>query len=207
MLLKLSEPLEDVYMRAAHAHGVRGLTRESVKANWRAAWAAPRPANTLRYDGDASSFWRKVVAAATGCADEALFAELFAHYARGNAWTVASNAHDALARLRDAGVRLAVCSNFDIRLRPLLHDLALAPLFDSLVISAEVGAEKPDARIFRAAAAALDTPIERCLHVGDDAEADIAGALAAGCADAWLFSAKGGDVHTFDALADRLLRA
>lgn len=37
-----------------------------------------------------------------------------------------------------AGVKLAVVSNFDTRLRPLLEQLHLAHLFDALVISAEV---------------------------------------------------------------------
>ena len=41
------------------------------------------------------------------------------------------------------GVKRAVVSNFDTRLRPLLAGLRLDSLFDAIVVSAEVDAEKP----------------------------------------------------------------
>ncbi len=37
-----------------------------------------------------------------------------------------------------AGTKMAVVSNFDLRLRPLLEALNLDQLFDALIISAEV---------------------------------------------------------------------
>ena len=40
----------------------------------------------------------------------------------------------------DAGLKMAVVSNFDLRLRPLLEALGLDQLFDALIISAEVRA-------------------------------------------------------------------
>jgi len=43
-----------------------------------------------------------------------------------------------------------------------------------------------DARIFHAAAAALDVPPEAVLHVGDDALLDVIGALGAGMQAAWV---------------------
>ena len=39
----------------------------------------------------------------------------------------------------NAGIKMAVVSNFDLRLRPLLEALGLDKLFDALIISAEVG--------------------------------------------------------------------
>ena len=203
VLLTLSEPLEAVYLRVASSHGVQGLTSEGVKREWRKAWSAPRPEGQLRYEGDGSHFWRRVVAAATGCHDAALFQELFTHYSKPEAWRVADGAHDALARLRAGHVRLGLVSNFDNRLRPLLHDLELAPLFDSLIVSAEVGFEKPDRRIYEAAAHALGVSLRDCHMVGDDEECDVQGALQAGCAGAWLY---GRDVASFCELADRVLQ-
>ena len=38
-----------------------------------------------------------------------------------------------------AGIKLAVVSNFDTRLRPLLTVMGAAEVFDTLIISAEVG--------------------------------------------------------------------
>lgn len=48
------------------------------------------------------------------------------------------NAGEAFAALRDAGVKIAVVSNFDTRLRPILEQLGCDHWFDALAISAEV---------------------------------------------------------------------
>jgi putative hydrolase of the HAD superfamily len=45
---------------------------------------------------------------------------------------------------------------------------------------------KPAPQIFAAAAGALDLPMDAVLHVGDDPEMDVAGALAAGQHAAWV---------------------
>ena len=203
-LIDPAEPVPDTYVRFATAHGVRGLSPAAVKAGFRTAFSAPRPAGALRYEGDGAAFWRGVVAAATGCADAALFDALFNHYAKPEAWHVAPGAQAALQRLRAAGVRLAVVSNWDTRLRPLLHDLQLSPLFDAVVVSAELGFEKPDARVFAAALSALGSDLQphEALMVGDDEGNDVAGATAHGC-DALLF---GRDVKTFADLAAFVLR-
>ena len=62
----------------------------------------------------------------------------------------------------------------------MLAALGLAPLLDVVVLPADTGAAKPDARIFHAALARLDVEPAAALYVGDDAEDDIAGAGAAG---------------------------
>ncbi len=67
-----------------------------------------------------------------------------------------------------AGLKLAVVSNFDTRLRPLLDALELSPLFDTIVVSAEVGAEKPNPLLFETACSQLGIDPEEALHVGDD---------------------------------------
>ena len=203
-LIDPAEPVPDTYVRFATAHGVRGLSPAAVKAGFRTAFAAPRPAGALRYEGDGAAFWRGVVAAATGCADAALFDALFAHYAKPEAWRIAPGAQAALQRLRAAGVRLAVVSNWDTRLRPLLQDLQLSPLFDAVIVSAELRAEKPDARVFAAALRALSGDLQphEALMVGDDEGNDVAGATSHGC-DALLF---GRDVMTFADLAAFVLR-
>ncbi|GIL88455.1 hypothetical protein Vretimale_15372 [Volvox reticuliferus] len=62
---------------------------------------------------------------------------------------------EALQKLKSAGVLLAVVSNFDTRLRPLLRDLRVEGLFDAVIVSAEVHAEKPNPVIFDAAVETL----------------------------------------------------
>ena len=64
--------------------------------------------------------------------------QIYEYYERPEAWSVTPGAVEALGRLRSAGVRLAVVSNFDTRLRPLLDSLNLTDLFDEIIVSAEV---------------------------------------------------------------------
>ncbi|WRX13960.1 Haloacid dehalogenase-like hydrolase - like 3 [Theobroma cacao] len=93
----------------------------------------------------------------------------------------------------DGTVKVAVVSNFDTRLRRVLKDLNVIDLLDALIISSEVGYEKPDARIFKAALDQIGLDAGKVVHVGDDQKADKVGANAVGI-DCWLW---GRDVKTF----------
>ena len=59
-------------------------------------------------------------------------------------------------------------SNFDTRLRPILKELKLTDLFDSIVISAEVGVEKPNPEIFLLACEQLQVAPAEAVVLGDD---------------------------------------
>jgi putative hydrolase of the HAD superfamily len=85
-----------------------------------------------------------------------------------------------LAELGALGVARVVVSNWDVSLRGVLDDLGLAPLLDGIVISAEVGARKPDRAIFERALAVAGVAADAALHVGDTVDADRDGARAAG---------------------------
>jgi putative hydrolase of the HAD superfamily len=86
----------------------------------------------------------------------------------------------ALERLRAGGARLAVVSNWDVSLHDVLERTRLRGLVDAVVISAELGAAKPDPAIFRAALERLGATAAEAVHVGDSVETDVAGARAAG---------------------------
>ena len=90
------------------------------------------------------------------------------------------DAAPALRELRAAGVKLVAASNWDVSLHEQLERTGLTPLLDGALSSAEVGAPKPDPRIFTRALALAGARPEEALHVGDDLEADVGGALAAG---------------------------
>jgi putative hydrolase of the HAD superfamily len=69
------------------------------------------------------------------------------------------------------------------------------PYLSAVVVSADVGAIKPDPAIFRAAERALGmtgSPRGAILHVGDDPRADVAGARRAGWRAAWLHADNAG---------------
>lgn len=86
----------------------------------------------------------------------------------------------ALDDLAAAGLRLAVVSNWDAGLGDVLADLGVAGRFEAVVVSAVVGAGKPDPAIFAHALSALGVSPTRALHCGDHPELDCAGAQRAG---------------------------
>lgn len=88
-------------------------------------------------------------------------------------------AEAALVKLRRAGLELACVTNWDIGIGEQLDRAGLSRYLSAVVSSAEVGAEKPDPRVFAEAVARLGVSPARALHIGDD-EADQAGAAAAG---------------------------
>lgn len=67
-----------------------------------------------------------------------------------------------------------------------LHSIGLARHFRGSVSAWQVGCAKPDRRIFDHACRQLGLAPERIWHVGDDPEADVLGALAAGMRAVWM---------------------
>jgi HAD superfamily hydrolase (TIGR01509 family) len=81
--------------------------------------------------------------------------------------------------LTEAGLQLAVVSNWDIGLHDHLAKLGLDTLVDVVVTSAEAGAPKPAPAVFELALARLGASPAQSVHIGD-APADEEGARAAG---------------------------
>lgn len=90
------------------------------------------------------------------------------------------DAPPALARLREAGIRVGVVSNFDVSLTEVLDDTGLGPFVDVTVASAVVGSRKPDPAIFTVALERLGVDPSEALHCGDRRDEDGDGAQAAG---------------------------
>jgi putative hydrolase of the HAD superfamily len=86
----------------------------------------------------------------------------------------------ALAELRDRGVTLVIASNWDCSLPDWLGPAGIMELVDGVVTSAEVGAPKPDPRVFERALAVAGVAPSEALHVGDKVDNDLEGAAAAG---------------------------
>ena len=108
------------------------------------------------------------------------FDQLYSRFSAPEVWHIFPDVHLALELLRNRGLKLAVISNWDERLRPLLRSLELDRYFEEIVISCEVGVPKPSAVIFSRTAEVLRLSPGEILHVGDDPIADVEGARAAG---------------------------
>ena len=83
---------------------------------------------------------------------------------------------DVLSSLKAAGLQLGVVTNAVPSIRDRISELGLGSYFDAIVLSGEVGYEKPDTRIFTIALKHLSAHPEKTVHVGDSYSADIEGA-------------------------------
>jgi putative hydrolase of the HAD superfamily len=94
--------------------------------------------------------------------------------------TLDPNALDVLAALRSRKT-VGLISNFEHppHVYLLLSHLGLVRFFDTVVVSGDVGVEKPDPRIFELALGQVGLEPREAVYVGDTAE-DVQGALAAG---------------------------
>ncbi|CAI5707270.1 unnamed protein product [Peronospora effusa] len=98
--------------------------------------------------------------------------DLYAHFARPEAWKVFDDVHPTLERLRALHVPMGIISNFDERLESLLVGLQLRDYFQVVTTSFEQPEMKPHASIFQSTFEQLQSKEEplftsRFLHVGD----------------------------------------
>lgn len=85
-----------------------------------------------------------------------------------------------LDELRDRGVTLAICSNWDWDLVEAVDAAGLADHVDTMVSSAWVGARKPHPRIYRRTLDLLSVAPDDALFVGDTWTCDVEGPRSAG---------------------------
>ncbi|KAI8562451.1 hypothetical protein RHMOL_Rhmol03G0038600 [Rhododendron molle] len=188
-----SQPMAQIYRQIGEKYGVE-YSEAEILNRYRWAYEQPWGRSRLRYVNDGKPFWQYIVSSSTGCSDTQYFEELYNYYMTEKAWHLCDpDAEKVFKALRTSGVKLAVVSNFDTRLRPLLRALNCDHWFDAMAVSAEVEAEKPNPTIFLKACELLGVKPEDAVHVGDDRRNDIWGARDAGC-DAWLW---GSDVQSF----------
>lgn len=109
-----------------------------------------------------------------------LFDDLWEAFIQPDRWRTADFAEKTLEELKNRGYKLAVLSNWDERLRPLLSKMKLDRHFDEIFVSAEIGFEKPDPQIFAWVEEKISAAGNEILHIGDSHHHDILGAKASG---------------------------
>ncbi|MEV0683239.1 HAD-IA family hydrolase [Nocardia sp. NPDC050378] len=110
---------------------------------------------------------------------EAQAADLYGRLIDPLAWTPYPDTGTVLKALAAQGVPVGVVSNIAFDIRPAFATRGWDTLVGAMTLSYEVGAIKPDARIFLDAIDRLGVDPDRVLMVGDSAEAD-GGATALG---------------------------
>jgi putative hydrolase of the HAD superfamily len=100
---------------------------------------------------------------------------------------IMEGARSLLEELRFQEIKLAIVTNgwTDFQNRTI-DAIGVRDAVDAILISEAEGLRKPDARLFRRAAARLGVLPQECIFVGDNPENDVAGAEAAGMKSVWL---------------------
>ena len=187
--------LGSVYAGVGRRHGLR-LDPDEVEPRFEASWRVCQAQRTGLIYGtrheDALEFWCEVnraVLREQPLAEEALrefVSDLYFTFGRGCSWRTDAGLAELLAACQARGIPLGIISNWDLRLRSLLDELGITRWADPVLISAEVGIEKPAAALFERAVQAMAVPAGNLLHLGDTWTDDVLGATACGLQAAWL---------------------
>jgi putative hydrolase of the HAD superfamily len=119
---------------------------------------------------------------------DAFFKSLYAYFATDKPWMVYEDTRSALDAWKKQGIILGLLSNFDSRLYSVVKTLDLETYFDSITISTEVGAAKPDPKIFETALKKhqIQHSANLAWHIGDSFSEDYQGATSVGINAFWL---------------------
>mgnify|MGYP003342460356 CR=1 FL=1 len=180
----------EAYALAAAAHGLVARP-EDLSRRFAAAWRRQEGIDAVASPPFATSRAREVdrwrgivhdVFEATAPADvrEAVFRDLWDHFARPASWRPLERGTRLLHSALEAGCGVALASNFDERLIALAARLEPLSLAGEVFASSELGWRKPAPGFFRAVEARLQRRPHELLLVGDDPRLDVEAASAAG---------------------------
>ena len=168
-----------VYAEVAAKNGVKHLSPASLNSNFSTAWRARRNFNHTSKDW-AALVDRTFAGLVETSPSQSFFPAIYQRFAEVDAWRIYEDVLPTFDALASKGILLAVVSNWDERLRPLLKQLRLESYFETIIVSSEVAFTKPSPVIFELAAQKLGVPPDQVLHVGDSVREDWEGATSAG---------------------------
>jgi putative hydrolase of the HAD superfamily len=181
-LIYPAPPVAEVYFELAQRFGSR-LSVVEIRQRFGAALVAnssvPAPTNeSLEHER-----WQRIVAAVIDDAPdsiEVVFEQLWRHFSQPQHWRLYADVPAALAALAQRGLRLGIASNFDGRLKTIVHGHPALAACDAVFVSSEIGYSKPDPRFFQGVEERLGVLPAQIALIGDDEVADVQGATSAG---------------------------
>ena len=114
---------------------------------------------------------------------------------------------DALHRLKDSGVRLALITNGASQpQRAKIQRFNLAPLFESILVEGEFGAGKPEPRVYLHSLEQIDAKPSETWMVGDNLEFDVEAPQKLGIKGIWVDWQAGGLPVASSVKPDRIVK-
>jgi putative hydrolase of the HAD superfamily len=177
-LIEACPSVGHIYAQVAAEFGVTGLDPAALASRFDEVWKAR---GEFDYSQEAwYGLVRRTFAAHASKLPAGFYPALYARFEQAEAWRIFGDVRPALDELASHGVPLAIVSNWDTRLVPLLRNLNLDRLFEVIIPSRVVAFHKPSPVIFELLVRRLGLPPEDILHVGDHYQEDVEGARAAG---------------------------
>ncbi len=187
-LIRTARPVGYYYAEMASHYGVKAdelVLQEGFKAAWK-EMKSRDPVLGSRVQDD-KAWWKSLVrktwenqALSDTFPFDDYFEELYNWFERPEVWRIFPEVEECLIFLQNQGYRLGILSNWDLRLRKILQGLELGVYFEDMIISSEVGVEKPHALIFNIALERFKIKASQAVLIGDEPDFDQLGAVKAG---------------------------
>jgi len=184
-LIEPDPPVIDVYRQTGLRHGC-DISSEKMVRRFREAFRSEEQVDAAGgwkvSEERERERWKNIVSRVFGgCpALDAIFAELWSHFAQSASWRVAESAGVVLSGLAIRGFVLGLASNFDRRLHAIADGLTALSPARLRIVSSEVGWRKPSPQFFAAVVTAAKCEARQVLFIGDRRDTDYDGAIAAG---------------------------
>lgn len=175
-LLSVYPSVGSIYAEVAGQFGMN-VTADEIERSFKQLWTQTTPfvsneGQRLTYEKE-RDWWRYLVREVFRDHVERIdfdqfFDHLYRRFADADCWRLYEDVVDVLRQLKQRGYRLAIISNWGSQLPVLCDQLRITSYFETLVVSAIVGYEKPHPNIFRFALNETGLSPEDVLYIGDD---------------------------------------
>jgi len=175
-------PVAEVYHCVARQFG-SGIGIAEIRDRFTAAMQASYCCGGPTSEDNERQRWRQIVSAVitdVPHAIDAVFEELWQHFAQPQHWRAYDDVALVLGDLCSRGFKIGLASNFDGRLKAIVAAHGALASCDAVFVSTDLGYSKPDARFFREIEQKLGLAPAEVALVGDDEINDVQAATAAG---------------------------